>query len=319
MKRPFDDSQISIGPKVLTDLLTVYVDPDIAMEMADAVIEDMRLINFPLRRATFNPPHLWKDAGVIEQGEYDLPPNQFYINSPVGSESLEGSFLTCGNLLRLGQCVLIGRKYLPALWPATFAKRLLGREHLDTLNEVWWLKFWRGIECVVPGPKESANHPDFEWEIHINDGLTKSRINLEVKRRTSNINKFFKERRPNASVNKIAKKFQETNEGTANVAALTLYHNIPEEVHRSLRRWFDSQANLHGLLIWTEGHRGEPPLRKYFKPTHRWVEFLLNDPEPEDLKVAGRASGTLCEVDEIHHFLENLAHNSGQPVIHRPW
>lgn len=290
-----------------------------ASEMARAVWDDMRDIQFCLTQSHFNSAEMWDEVGVIRQAEYELPKNQFNINSPVGSESLEGSFLTCGNLLRLAQCATLGRKYIPDSWPHSFAKRLNGRAHLDALNEVWWLKFWRGIADVVPGPKQSPNEPDFEWQIRINNGLTESLVNLEVKRRTSNINKLFKERRPNASVEKIAKKFQPVGDDTANVAALTLYHNIPVDVDRSVRQWVEEQPHLHGLLIWTEGHSGGQPLRKYFKQSHRWVELLLNDPESEDLKIAGNSRGTLCEVGEVPAFLARLAAEADAPAVLRPW
>lgn len=302
----------------MVSMLMPFVGTSKALPMAHAVFEDMRSIRFNIVPSRFNPPTMWDEVGVIRQAEYVLPKNQFNINSRLGFESLEGSFLTCGNLLRLAQCTLLGRKFIPNLWPSTFARRVKGREHLDALNEVWWLKFWRGVESVSPGPK-SANHPDFEWQIEIRDGLAISKINLEVKRRTNNINKFFKERRPNASVSDIAKKFGPVSDGTANVAALTLYHNISEEVDGSVRRWLDEQPHLHALLIWTEGHLGSLPLRKYVKQSRRWVEFLLNGPEPEDLKIAGRSCGTLCDADEAPKFISTLARQLDTPKILRPW
>jgi hypothetical protein len=298
-------------------LLEAYVAPEKAYELARAINEDMAAIGFEIQESTYNPRGFWREYGIVPQAEYQLPCNQFDINSPVGSEALEGSFLTCGNLLRLGQCAILGRQYIPQLWPSAFAHRLRGRDHLDALNEVWWLKFWRGIEKVAPEPKVSANDPDFDWRLDMRDGLAVCTINLEVKRRTSNINQFFKHRKPKASVSKIGKKFRTSEEGSANVAAITLYRNVSQDVDRYLREWLDTQDHLHGLLIWTEGNHGGMPLKKFFKESHRWAEFLVNEPDPEDLKVAGCSSGTLCEAQDMPAFLEDVARRYGSPLIKR--
>lgn len=291
----------------LQSLLKYYLPSETAYEMAQAILEDMDSIKFIVEEAHFTSPEKWRQLGVIPQAEYILPPNKFDINSATGSEALEGSFLTTGNLLRLGQCVLLGRRFLGDLWPQKFAGRILGQEHLDALNEIWWLKFWRGIKSVSPGPKVSGNDPDFEWQISIRDGLATCGINLEVKRRTSNINKFLKAGRPTASVRKISKKFGAVDESTANIAAITVYHPVSEEIDRELRIWLNDQQNIHGLLLWTEGNFDTSPLRKFFKESHRWAEMLLKDPSPEDLMIAGFAVGTLCEAEDVAEYLANLS------------
>lgn len=291
-------------------LLRSYIGRDSAFQMAQAIHEDMNSARFTIEEAHFTCPQMWRQLGVVPQAEYVLPPNQFDINSTIGSEGLEGSFLTTGNLLRLGQCVILGRRHLSGLWPGTFAAKIRGREHLDALNEIWWLKFWRGIQSVVRGPKVSENDPDFEWQIDLCDGLARCTINLEVKRRTSNINQLFKEGRPTASVRKIAKKFGPVGDGSANIATLTLYHPVSDQIDRNLRAWVDAQEHLHGLLVWTEGHAGTTPLKKFIKASHRWVEFLITEPEPEDLKIAGRAKGTLCNAEDAPQFIARLANQA---------
>jgi hypothetical protein len=283
--------------------------------MARARVEDMASIGFNIERSFFSSSEIWMQHGVHPQAEYRLPPNQFNINSKVGSEALEVSFITTGNLFRLAQCVEIGRQYLPSLWPNFFGKLINGAGHLDALNEVWWLKFWRNTKNVARGPKESANDPDFEWQIEIFDVCATCIINFEVKRRTSNINRLFKKGEPNASLKSISKKFFAVGDGVANVAALTLYHPVPSRIDREIRLWLEDQEFLHVLLVWTEGNYGAKPLKVFSKETHRWVDHLLLDILPEDLKVAGRTLGTRCEVNEAPSYIEKMIKGGGNSCL----
>lgn len=284
-----------------------YVSPDQAACLSRQLVEDMSAIGFPVLQSSFTPFGFWVQHGVIPQAEYELPQNQFNTDFGTDSESMEGSFLTCGNLLRLAQATQMGRLHLPNQWPLSFKGRLLGREHLDCLNEVWWLKFWRGIRSVSHAPKKCGTDKDFDWKLQIQDGLVDCTINLEVKRRTGNINRQFKRGEPSASSRQIACKFGPVPDDSANVAALTIYHPISENAVRDLHDWLNRQEHVHGLVIWTEGNSGTQPLRKIFKQSHRWAESLISDPDPEDLKIAGNAWGTLCNKDQVPEFLEKMA------------
>ena len=298
--------------------LSFYLPGDEAARRAQWVFQDMQKIGFELRLSTENPPAMWEHLGVVRQTEYVIPPSGFDINSADDNAALSGSFVTCGNLLRLSQCVKLGREHLPAIWPHEFAKKLLGREHLDTLNEIWWLKFWRSIEHVERAPKTDPNAPDFDWLVRVRDGFANCQINLEVKRRTGNLNQHFKRGRPTVSVSKIEKKFGPVPDDVANVAALTAFFPVADDALRSVMDWFQQQPHLHGLLIWTEGNLGATPLLKLFKPEKRWAEFLVKDAEPEDLKVAGRTAGTLCTSAEAPSFISRLADEQNKPLLYHP-
>jgi hypothetical protein len=298
--------------------LAEYVTAEEAALRAQWICEDMGKIGFELRLSTENPQGIWEHFGAIRQTEYVIPPSGFDINSADNNAALSGSFVTCGNLLRLSQCVKIGRKHLPAIWPQEFATKLSGREHLDTLNEIWWLKFWRGIEDTERAPKTDANALDFDWLLRVRDGLARCQINLEVKRRTGNVNQHFKNVRPTVSVSKIEKKFGPVLDNVANVAALTAFFPVANDVLHSVRVWFQKQPDLHGLLIWTESNLGRTPLLKLFKREKSWAEFLLNDPEPEDLKIAGRTAGTLCTASEPSEIVRQLVEDLERPTIYRP-
>ena len=277
----------------------------------------MQRIGFELRLSTENPPGMWERYGAIPQTEYVVP-SDFDINSAQDDKAMSGSFVTCGNLLRLSQCVKTARALLPTMWPADFAKELSGPKHLDTLNEIWWLKFWRGIQRVERAPKTDPNAPDFDWLLHLQSGLASCRVNLEVKRRTGNLNSNFKRGRPNVSLGEIAHKFGPVSEDTANVAALTAFVPLADDVQRWVVDWFRKKPHVHALLVWVECNLGATPLLKLFKPEKQWVEFLLGDTEPEDLKVAGRTAGTLCKASEAPAFISKLADEHNRPTIYRP-
>ena len=150
------------------------------------------------------------------------------------------------------------------------------------------------------------------------DGFANCQINLEVKRRTENLNQHFKRGRPTVSVSKIEKKFGPVPDDVANVAALTAFFPVADDALRSVMDWFQQQPHLHGLLIWTEGNFGMTPLLKLFKPEKRWAEFLGKDAEPEDLKAAGRTAGTLCTAAEAPGFISKLADEQNKPLLYLP-
>ncbi len=224
---------------------------------------------------------------------------------------MEGSGLTRGNLLRLSHAVELGRKLLPAIWPHGFATKLLGAEHLDTVNEIWWLKFWRSLVAVRRGPKPNPATPDVDWLLEVRDGLADCIVNLEVKRRTGNINAWFKNGSPTVSLEKVAKKFQPTGRATANVVAVTVYHRPLADELRNVADWLNQHAALDAVLVWVENNAGGEALLKFVRPEKPWIKFLLKKPDPEDLLVAGLTKGTLCLPEEVPAFLQKLAATVG--------
>jgi hypothetical protein len=296
--------------------LEEYVSPEEAEIRARWITEDMHKIGFELLLSTENPPGLWKHLGVVQQTEYILPKSGFDINSPDDNSALSGSFVTCGNLLRLSQCVKLGRLYLPKIWPDSFGITLKNAEHLSALNEVWWLKFWRRIQSVERGPKANRAAPDFEWILHLHDGLSECQINLEVKRRPGNINQYFKRGSPSCSTEAIAKKFGQTPDNVANVVAITVFYPPSRNALRQASDWLQRHPNVHGLLIWTEGNLGVTPMLKCFKQERQWAEFMLEEPETEDLKVCGKTAGTLCTAAEAPEFILRMVEAKKYPTIH---
>jgi hypothetical protein len=180
-----------LTPPEIARLLTRYLDAADAEQRAGEVAEDMAAVGFVLQEDRSVPPEKWQALGARPQAEYVLPKTEFDLNGKDPDKAMEGSLLTRGNLLRLSQAVGLGRKWLPGLWPSAFQHSLLRREHLDAINEVYWLKFWQGLHAVRRGPKTNAAEPDTDWQLTLRFGPSEHTVNLEVKRRTGNLNAWF--------------------------------------------------------------------------------------------------------------------------------
>lgn len=302
-----DDALVTgLNVQEIESLLCRYLPRELAAQRAVWLSEDLAMINFGLELAHETPDSQWIAMGIEPQVEYRLPDPGYSINSEDDNSALSGSFITVGNLLRLSQVSAIGRRLIPQLWPLDFDYRLCGREHLNALNEVWWLKHWRGISTVQRGPKLNKAAPDYEWAITIRDTFAECRVNLEIKRRPGNINGWFKRRRPTARLNEVAKKFGPVADDTANVVALTVYLPLSEEIKRGVLDWFESCPNVHGILIWIEGNLGIEPMIKLFKPDRAWAQHLILEPDSEDLAVAAHCAGTLCSKEDVSAYLKAI-------------
>lgn len=292
--------------------LECYLAPAEAARRARLIVEDLTAIGFPLVVSREVSPAQWRAVGARPQAEYVLPLTPFSLEAKDGNQGMSGSALTRGNLLRLSQAVALGRRWLPAEWPAGFAADLCGAKHLDTLNELWWLKPWRGLVGVRRAPKASPDLPDFDWALQIQDGLASCTINLEVKRRTSNLNAWFKHGNSPLSSRDISYKFAPSGEGVANIAALTTFQPPDAEAQRFLIDWLRQTGEVDGVVVWVEHSLGTEPLLKFIKPAKKWVEFLLAPVDPEDQMIASYAWGTLCQPDQVLDFLDRLSARHGR-------
>jgi hypothetical protein len=287
-------------------LLERYLPPPEASRRAQRIAEDMAAIGFDLFASLEVSDAEWRALGARPQAEYLLPKNSFFINAADGNQAMEGSGLTRGNLLRLSHAVELGRKWLPNLWPSHFSTQLLGPEHLDTVNEIWWLKFWRGLVAVERGPKLNPASPDADWLLTIRDGLADCVVYLEVKRRTSNLNTWFKHGNPTVPLRDIAHKFQPGGPESANIVAVTVFQPPRAETLRQVNDWLAQTTAVDGIVVWIENNLGGEPLLKFVKPEKKWAEFLIKPVDSEDLMVAGLTRGTLCLPEEVPAFLERM-------------
>jgi len=152
-------------------------------------------------------------------------------------ENMEGSGLDRESLLYLGKVCEIGNDLIPSLW--ALDEDLLSnlrnpKQHLDTLNEIWWLSRWQGIdhgsithslenEAVASSKKAPA--PNVDWSFTALGGQV--RINLEVKRRTGTkgVQSYDKQIYSSHLFDgNESKKFRVSSPAEINVLAITAFH-----------------------------------------------------------------------------------------------
>ncbi|MFT5465312.1 MAG: hypothetical protein ACI8UO_000400 [Verrucomicrobiales bacterium] len=133
--------------------------------------------------------------------------------------------------------------------------------HLDTLNEIWWLRWWIGarkIDYEVRLNDAAVSDADIDWQVEIESaGLT---INLEVKRRPTDVRRLdptkslgFRSVFENGLGTKAgALKFTKSGQTHVNVLALTLYCPIDREVQDAANAFVDLNSfNVDGVAIWS--------------------------------------------------------------------
>ena len=164
-------------------------------------------------------------------------------------------------------------------------------------------------------PKATRDAPDVDWRLRIQDGPASCNINLEVKRRTSNLNAWFKYGTSPLPSRDISHKFSPAAADSANIAALTTFQPPDAAALRFLTDWLHQTDVVDGVLVWVEHNLRGEPLLKFIKPAKKWVEFLLAPVHPEDRLIAYHVWGTLCAPDRVPEFLDRLAERSRE----KPW
>lgn len=160
---------------------------------------------------------------------------------------MDGTGLDRESLLYLSKVSETGHRIIPSLWPveAELCSHLkLGSQHLDTLNEVWWLSRWQGIddgtvehEKVILEETRSSKRqqaPSVDWSFTILGGQV--RINLEVKNRRGTKGSEPFSKKAYLFANNPEKPFRPSKENEINVLAITAYHGgyISESEEASL-------------------------------------------------------------------------------------
>jgi len=149
------------------------------------------------------------------------------------SHLIEGTGLSRESLSRFAQISQIGHSLIPHLWLGNKTLREHVRDpkqHLNTLNEVWWLSRWYGIDPVsvtmeyafpqANGPQR--NPPTVDWRFQVLGGAVT--INLEVKNRPSTVAAGPFSKGVYLFGDTPEKPFQPSKDDEINVLAITAYY-----------------------------------------------------------------------------------------------
>lgn len=144
---------------------------------------------------------------------------------------IDGTGLSRESLSRFAQISETGHTVIPHLWLGNKTLRERVRtpaQHLDTLNEVWWLSRWHGVipdsvemECSLLGGWKKWP-PTVDWRFRVLDGAVT--INLEVKNRRGTAASKPMKKGVYLFGDHPVKPFRPSTHDEINVLAITGYH-----------------------------------------------------------------------------------------------
>lgn len=271
---------------------------DEASRRAPLVFEDFQWIGFDnLRlsastRAPFSsyciPEYFFGDTGFsihnAEQGEF------------IEAKWIGGTGMDRGHLQLFSRASDIGRDILPHLWHQRGKLRGSLRnptQHLDTVEEVWWLDRWYSPERVRASLQLNAgSNKDVDWCFTLANGAVA--INMEVKRLPSDALRHTKGRTFKTNVfenyckKNVTPKFRRSQADEVNVLALSLIGEIDHCVQSALEDWLVKRQDVIDAILVTSRESS----RKSSFDVHlrndkaREMRLFLKYPTEEDQRFA---------------------------------
>lgn len=317
-----------------------------------ADIEVLQLRRFEILPSEYKPvPALGTFLPFI-QYRFETP--NFSINKATdpfrvkkSAEEMEGSGLGREDLAYFAAVSEIGHCLIPHLWPSCPEPESSSREvlqsrrelatnlgnaakHLNTLNEVWWLKNWEGLDkgsiCYEPVCNAAALLPGktpstADWSFTALGGQI--RINLEVKNRPGTHGARVYEKRFYLFSDEPEKPFAPSSENEINVLAITAYlaGDAPdEELASHVREYFKALAataelakktpTVDAVVVWMPYGSSSASTWKAFFPEDRdlrkkdlILKAILKPPSEEDLTRFGLQRFPLSIEEVTRHAL----------------
>ena len=245
------------------------------------LVEDMNEIGLDLTIRCFRFKHLLVPY-------YDLG-NTDFGRELNGSNEVEGSGLTWGDLARLSKACKIGRTLIPQLWPARFAKRLRdSKQHLPCVAELLWLGLWRNPNNIMLEAMPFTHcKKRVDWRFSCNSQV----FNLEVKYRPrdwkENIDGLAAARIAQSYFEDIGPKFPSKNQGELNLAGITTIGGIADPWRDQALLYLQQTPTLDAIIFWCL-HPG--PNRVTFEiigEMKRFIQLFFTDGDDEDRACIG--------------------------------
>jgi hypothetical protein len=250
------------------------------------VVEDMAAIGLPLRPEVHRGLAQWlHQQGLRIPIQYHIPDTGWTVNHKHHRHALEGSHLDKGDLLRLSKACELGRSLLPNDWPHRFADQLNNpTEHLDAVNEVWWLGRFKDPTDIDKLDTKAQKSPSPDWSFSVRCEGTPLRFRVEVKRRCSDIKRHLAlSERTRDLFKDISRKFSRRSLAELNIAAVTLFSQIDSTVTEMTECWLKDEPNLDAVILWSEQSFASPPCVFASRgELHHILETCLSSPDEED-------------------------------------
>ena len=284
--------------QVIQSLLLLRLPQDLAARRASIVVEDMNTIGFPInlemQRGVTKHLH---QRGLHIPIHYRIQNTGWSINKKDPRHALEGTHLNLGDLLRLTKVCELGRSLLPNEWPHKFRNQFTNpSEHLDAVNELWWLGRFKNPKNVKKLDLINQNGPSPDWAFSLDCMGTTLNFNVEVKRRCSDLKRHLKITNKTDLFDKVTQKFPHQSLTELNIAAITTFSQIDSAVEEMAQIWIRNEPHLDAVIIWSEQSFGSPVFIHISRHelTHL-LDACLTQPDMED------TSG----VAVVHHVIQN--------------
>lgn len=171
-----------------------------------------------------------------------------------------GTQLDSENILLFFRVSEIAYELIPHIWlnpNEDFAGKVRASgQHLDTLNEVWWLSRWSGTFEIEPNFHLVADR-DVDWRLTWDFGLgQRLSANVEVKRRRD-ISRIagaefdFKEMFEAGVIKEGRSKFRRSGTSEVNILGITLIGEIDRDVQHYAAEWLKTRDDIDAILLFT--------------------------------------------------------------------
>lgn len=247
----------------------------------------------------------------IRVSEYEFGPVAFSLENardPMSVrktvEEMAGTAINREDILYLSQVCEIAHSLIPNFWmndSQLIEDVRLSSKHLDTLNEIWWLARWAGLNektlqrevNLLPSSDKTV-----DWRFEIPDGGLSWSINVEVKRIISSIGAraykkrhyFYTTLRADGSINQNDPrlKFRPSSNNEVNVLALIWFDQISAELEDEIQRFLDEDDRIDVVAIWAPGDRRRGGWIRFFprfreiREKRQIISSVLIEPNAED-------------------------------------
>jgi hypothetical protein len=235
---------------------------------------------FPTELGTVVEYTFGKNAYSIENANPKRAP-QFMPSDHGGTQ------LNSENILVFLRASELARKLAPTIWlqPSDDLRGKItsSSQHLDTLNEFWWLSRWNGSFEATPNFKmHSDSDLDVDWRLTWNFGLnTFLSVNLEVKRRMDVLRTGGESLIPQdifeaGFIKEGRGKFRPSQPDEINVLGITLIGEIDHEVQQQTEIWLQTRADVDAIILFSRFSSRNPALAFHVHRKNELLSQVLN-------------------------------------------